>query len=129
MGGVVTCPEKYAAQAGLEIFKKGGNAMDAAVATAVAQAVTNPMLVGIGGGGMLNAFSASRGGRHECIYFGGVGGAKAVPGCYDYIGKSGKVTGYRVKNDENEVGYKGMQPAANGQRLARRDVDQEVGRR
>ncbi len=106
MGGVVTCPEKYAALAGLEIFKKGGNAMDAAVATAVAQAVTNPMLVGIGGGGMLNAFSATRGGRHECIYFGGVGGAKAVPGCYEYIGKTGKVTGYQVKNNENEVGYK-----------------------
>jgi len=80
--------------------------MDAAIATAVAQAVTNPMLVGIGGGGMLNAFSASRGGRHECIYFGGVAGVKAVPGCYEYIGQTGKVTGYQVKNDENQVGYK-----------------------
>ncbi len=106
MGGVITCPEKYAAQAGLEVLKKGGNAMDAAIATAVAEAVTNPMLVGIGGGGMMNAFSATRGGRHECIYFGGVGGARAVPGCYEYIGQTGKVTGYRVKRDENEVGYK-----------------------
>lgn len=106
VGGVITCPEKYAAEAGLEILKKGGNAMDAAIATAVAQAVTNPLLVGIGGGGMMNAFSAVRGGRHECIYFGGVGGARAVPGCYEYTGKTGKVTGYRVKNDENEVGYK-----------------------
>lgn len=52
MGGVVTRPEKYAAEAGLEIFKQGGNAMDVTVATAIAQAVTNPMLAGIGGGGM-----------------------------------------------------------------------------
>jgi gamma-glutamyltranspeptidase/glutathione hydrolase len=106
MGGVVTCPEKYAAEAGLEVLKLGGNAMDAAVATAIAQAVTNPMLVGIGGGGMMNAFCATRGGRHECIYFGGVGGANAKAGCYEYVGQEGKVTGYRVKNDENLVGYK-----------------------
>lgn len=106
MGGVVTCPEKYAAEAGLEIFKQGGNAMDAAVATAIAQAVTNPMLVGIGGGATLNAFNATRGGRHECITSGGAAGAKAMPGCYEYVGKSGKVTGYRVKNDENLVGHK-----------------------
>jgi glutamate carboxypeptidase len=38
MGGVVTRPEKYAAEAGLEIFKQGANAMDVAVATAIAQA-------------------------------------------------------------------------------------------
>jgi gamma-glutamyltranspeptidase/glutathione hydrolase len=106
MGGVITCPEKFAADAGLAMFKQGGNAMDAAIATAIAQCVTNPMLVGIGGGGTLNAFSATRGGRHECIYFGGVAGARAVPGCYEYIGQAGKVTGYKVKNDENEVGYK-----------------------
>lgn len=49
MGGVVTCPEKYAAEAGRELFKRGGNTADAAIATAIAQAVTNPLLVGIGG--------------------------------------------------------------------------------
>ena len=65
MAGIVTCPEKYAASAALEIFERGGNAMDAAIATAIAQAVTNPMLAGIGGGGMMNAFSADRDGRHE----------------------------------------------------------------
>jgi gamma-glutamyltranspeptidase/glutathione hydrolase len=105
MGGVVTCPEKYAAEAGREMFKLGGNAMDAAAATAIAQAVTNPMLVGIGGGGQLNAFHAGRD-RHEIIYFGGVAGANANPDCYRYLGKTGKVTGYKVENDENEIGHK-----------------------
>ncbi len=106
MAGVVTCPEKYAAQAGLEIMKKGGNAMDAAIATALAQGVTNPMIAGIGGGGMLNAFGACRDGRHECIYFGGVAGGLATPAVYEYVGQEGKVTGYKVKSNENEVGWR-----------------------
>ena len=106
MKAIITCPEKYAAAAGLALFQQGGNAMDAAIATAIAQAVTNPLLVGIGGGVAINAFCATRSNRHECIYATGVAGAKAAPDCYEYIGQSGKVTNYQVKNDENIIGHK-----------------------
>lgn len=46
--GIVATSEGLAAQAGLEILKKGGNAIDAAVATAAALTVTEPTSNGIG---------------------------------------------------------------------------------
>jgi gamma-glutamyltranspeptidase/glutathione hydrolase len=47
--GIVTTSQPLAAQAGLEILKRGGNAIDAAVATAAVLTVTEPMNVGPGG--------------------------------------------------------------------------------
>ena len=46
--GVVATSEGLAAQAGLEILKKGGNAVDAAIATAAMLTVTEPTSNGIG---------------------------------------------------------------------------------
>ena len=47
--GMVTTSQPLAAQAGLDILKKGGNAIDAAVATAAVLNVVEPMNVGVGG--------------------------------------------------------------------------------
>jgi gamma-glutamyltranspeptidase/glutathione hydrolase len=47
--GMVVASQPLAAQAGLQILKVGGNAIDAAVATAAMLNVTEPMMVGIGG--------------------------------------------------------------------------------
>jgi gamma-glutamyltranspeptidase/glutathione hydrolase len=41
----------YAAEAGAEVFRSGGNAADAAVAAAAAVSVTEPLLSSVGGGG------------------------------------------------------------------------------
>jgi len=47
--GIVASSQPLAVQAGLDILKKGGNAIDAAVATAAVLSLVEPMNVGIGG--------------------------------------------------------------------------------
>lgn len=47
--GCVACTQPLAAEIGLQILRQGGNAADAAVATAAALNVTEPCCTGIGG--------------------------------------------------------------------------------
>jgi gamma-glutamyltranspeptidase/glutathione hydrolase len=51
--GMVSCASKYASQVGIDILKKGGNSIDAAVAIGFALAVTYPQAGNIGGGGFM----------------------------------------------------------------------------
>src|SRR6476619_6699482 len=51
--GMVVAQEARAARIGVEVLEKGGNAVDAAVATAFAMAVTYPRAGTIGGGGYM----------------------------------------------------------------------------
>ena len=52
-GGMVVAQEARAAQIGVDILKKGGNAIDAAVAVGFALAVSYPRAGNIGGGGFM----------------------------------------------------------------------------
>ena len=61
MKGIVVCPQPRAADVGVEILRDGGNAFDAALATAFAQMVVDPFMCGLGGMGSLQFFHASSG--------------------------------------------------------------------
>lgn len=70
MSGVVTASTREAAEAGAEILRAGGNAVDAAVATALATAVADPANMGIGGyGGFMLVFDPARSPGATCIQF------------------------------------------------------------
>jgi gamma-glutamyltranspeptidase / glutathione hydrolase len=56
--GMVVAQEKRAAEIGADILRRGGNAVDAAVATGFAMAVTYPRAGNIGGGGFMIIHSA-----------------------------------------------------------------------
>src|SRR5258707_5221169 len=51
--GMVVAQEKIAARLGADVLRRGGNAVDAAVATGFAMAVTYPRAGNIGGGGLM----------------------------------------------------------------------------
>ena len=55
-GGAVAAPDEYGAKVAAHVLKSGGNAVDAAVATAFTLAVTYPEAGNIGGGGFMTLF-------------------------------------------------------------------------
>src|SRR5277367_5816915 len=84
--GMVATDEQLGSQAGVEILKRGGNAVDAAVAVAFALAVVEPAAGNIGGGGFMLVRLAD--GRSSFLDYREVAPARATRDMY--IGADGK---------------------------------------
>jgi gamma-glutamyltranspeptidase/glutathione hydrolase len=78
--GMVVSAQRLASQIGVDILRRGGNAIDAAVAVGYAEAVVHPCCGNIGGGGFLVAHLAN--GRDVFIDFRETAPAAATPGMY-----------------------------------------------
>src|SRR5215813_13058744 len=70
--GAVAANHPLAAQAGLLALRAGGNAVDAAVATAATLAVVEPMMSGLGGDGFYHVYEQATG---RAVVFNGTGPA------------------------------------------------------
>jgi len=97
--GMVATDEALASQAGVEILKRGGNAIDAAVATAFALAVVEPAAGNIGGGGFMLVRLAN--GKSNFFDYREVAPGKATRDMY--IKPDGK-----LDNEASTVGYRSV---------------------
>ncbi|HYO61812.1 MAG TPA: gamma-glutamyltransferase [Actinomycetota bacterium] len=93
-GGVVASVSAQAGAVGVRILERGGNAVDAAVATTLAVGVTRPDLCGIGGGGFL-AYRGS-GGEVATLDFREEAPAKITADAYQGTGIYRSFTGHKT---------------------------------
>lgn len=87
--GLVVSSSDYASDIGAAILGQGGNAVDAAVATAFALAVTHPAAGNIGGGGFMVVRTPD--GQATTFDYREVAPGRATPTMY--LGKDGKIDG------------------------------------
>ena len=107
--GVVAAQEIEAATTGAAVLETGGNAVDAAVATALALTVTEPWMSGLGGGGFMVAYIAAER-AVRVIDFGMVAPAALEPSDYPLTGAAGaEMFGWpQVEGDANIHGPKSI---------------------
>lgn len=110
-GGMVGAKMPQAVDAGLAMLRKGGNAIDAAIATAFAVGVVEPPMNGLGGGGYLVAWLA-REKRSIVIDFPMISAASATPDMFP-LAPAGKGDGFlfgwpSTLEDANVIGYRSI---------------------
>lgn len=97
--GMVASTERVASQIGVDVLKRGGNAMDAAVAVAFALAVVYPSAGNLGGGGFMMIRQSD--GRATAIDYRETAPAAATRDMY--VGPDGQL----IKGEESSVlGYR-----------------------
>jgi len=102
--GMVVAQEKISARVGAEILRRGGNAVDAAVATGFAMAVTYPRAGNIGGGGFMVIHLA---GRNEDIAIDYREAAPAATTPEIFLGADGKPDNAKSRDSALGIGVPG----------------------
>jgi len=106
MTNMIVCPEPPAAEAGRAVFAQGGNAVDAAVAAAFVQGVTNPLLCGLGGTGLFYYYDATTR-RRVVLNCETATGSRPVPHSWtrEYVGRAETIGRYAIQSEANQVGH------------------------
>ena len=104
--GMVVAPQPPAVEVGARVLKSGGNAFDAAIATAFAQMVTDPQMCGIGGFGCLTLYDATRDAAHV-IDFNATAGKAATPTQWAnrIVDEQWDGYGWILEGNVNDIGY------------------------
>ncbi len=106
---MISTPQPEATETGVEILRRGGNAVDAAIATALVQGVVDPQMCGIAGFGSLQIYMPKKG-FHGCIDFHGKTPGAARPEMWEDIveGETRDGFGFVLKGRVNDAGYQSI---------------------
>lgn len=104
--GMVVAPQPAAVEEGVRVLQAGGNAFDAAIATAFAQMVVDPQMCGVGGFGCLTLYDAV----HDAVVvidFNAAAGQAARPDQWTNVIADEYWSGYgwALENHANDIGY------------------------
>jgi gamma-glutamyltranspeptidase/glutathione hydrolase len=105
-GGVVAAQNQKAADVGAGVLAAGGNAVDAAIATAFALAALEPWMSGVGGIGFMMVWDAKKRRAHT-VDFGAISARALDPADYPLTGRTGAdLFGWpEVAENRNMLGY------------------------
>lgn len=106
---MIVTPQPEATEAGYDVLRKGGNAVDAAIATAFVQGVVDPLMCGIAGFGSLAVYDPASG-THEYIDFHAPAPGAATGDMWaDLIeGEARDGYGFTLKGQVNDLGYQSI---------------------
>ena len=109
MSGIVVCVDPRAADEGAKVLEAGGNAFDAAIATAFVQMVVSPFACGVGG--MVSAH-LWRGETHQMFVVDGLlrAGSLVTDDMWaaDYKGESEFMGGSLFEDQRSDIGYRSI---------------------
>lgn len=117
--GAVASNHPVATQAGLDVLRAGGNAVDAAVATSLTLGVVEPHMSGIGGDGFYHVFEAATG---RSSVFNGTGAAPAAATAEHYRARADGIPNFgalSISVPGSLAGLSAMHAAFGGQDWAR----------
>lgn len=108
MSAMIVCPQPVAAEAGRDVLRAGGNAVDAAVTAALVQGVIDPMMCGIGGSGVMLVHTPA--GTQEVIEFYARAGTGVREDQWEhlFLREAADRYGYVLDGYVNDCGYQSV---------------------
>ncbi|HET7419541.1 MAG TPA: gamma-glutamyltransferase [Candidatus Dormibacteraeota bacterium] len=105
---IIVCPQPQAAEIGLDVLRRGGNAVDAAVTCAFVQGVIDPQMCGLGGCGVMLVHSPQ--GGDVLLEFYGTAGSRAREDQWSrlFVREAADRYGYVLEGWVNDVGYESV---------------------